>query len=72
MPWCEVTSVVKRLFLAQAANGTFNPNANDPDRGLHYDVESSQEILGLKFAVVEVIVRSMLGQNLELLSQGGG
>lgn len=71
MPWSEVASVIKRVYPKQVADGTFNPKADDPDRVVHYDVQSSQEILGFNFAGIEVMVRSVLDQYLELSDRSG-
>jgi nucleoside-diphosphate-sugar epimerase len=60
--WQDVVPVIKEQFPDAVAKGIINPKAEDPSGVGHFDVSSSEKALGFKFAGVDEMVKSVVGQ----------
>ncbi len=66
-PWEDVVPIIKRQFPEAVEKGTLTPKVEDENSIAHYDVSSSEKALGFKFAGLEEIVKSVVGQYLTLV-----
>lgn len=70
MPWSKFVPIIERQFPDAVREGILKPDARDADRLTYFDVESSERALGYKFAGAEEMVRSVVGQYLDLVRVG--
>lgn len=68
VPWKEAVRVIERLCPEAIQQGVLVPKAEDPEITANFDVGSSEETLGFRFAGIEEMVRSVAGQYMELLA----
>ncbi|OCT50725.1 putative oxidoreductase [Cladophialophora carrionii] len=67
--WVDVEKVVKKLFPGEVESGILPLGGECPDWGLHFDSSKTTERLGLHFHGIEDMVKSLVGQYVELVEK---
>ena len=67
IPWEDIVDVIKKLYPDAVAKGILKPEMKDQNFIERYDVASTEDKLGYKFAEPEVMVKSVVGQYLQLV-----
>ena len=67
MPWQDVVPIIKKAFPDAVAEGILKPEMKDQNLIERYEVSSTEEALGYKFAGVEHMVKAVVGQYLEFV-----
>jgi len=70
--WPEVENVVKKLFPKEVENGVLPLGGECPTWGQGYDSSKSTERLGVEFHGIEDMVKSLVGQYVELVEKEKG
>jgi nucleoside-diphosphate-sugar epimerase len=65
--WEDVVPVIKKLFPDAVAKGVLKPAMKDKSPAPKFDVASSEEALGFKFAGPEEYVKSVVGQYVDFV-----
>ena len=66
IPWSDFVPIIQKQFPDAVAKGTITPKSEDENALGKYDVASSENALGFKFAGANEIVKSVVGQYVEL------
>ncbi|KAJ9611527.1 hypothetical protein H2200_004711 [Cladophialophora chaetospira] len=69
VPWVEVEKAVKKLFPKEVENGILPLGGECPDRIMHLDSSKTTERLGVQFHGIEDMVKSLVGQYVELVEK---
>ncbi len=72
VPWVEVETVVKKLFPMEIENGILPLGGETPDRPMEFDSSKTTERLGIEFHGIEDMVKSLVGQYVELVKKERG
>jgi nucleoside-diphosphate-sugar epimerase len=72
VPWLEVEKVAKKLFPKEVENGTLPLGGEQPDWDAGFDSSKTTEKLGVQFHGIEDMVKSLVGQYVELLEKEKG
>ena len=67
--WAEVEKVVKTLFPKEVENGILPLGGETPDRPMGFDSSKTTERLGIEFHGIEEMVKSLVGQYVELVEK---
>lgn len=68
--WKDVVPIIERLFPEAVREGVIRPEVRDESFLTYWDVEESERKLRFRFAGVEEMVRSVVGQYVELVGKG--
>lgn len=66
IPWQDFVPIIKNQFPEAIASSVLKPKVEDENMTAEYDVRSSEEALGFKFAGVDEMVKSVVGQYVKL------
>lgn len=69
IPWAQIADIIERNYSDEVSAGILRPTKGQPDWLTHFDVRSSEDALGFRFSGGEEMVRSVVGQYLQLLRQ---
>lgn len=64
--WTEIDPIVKKLFPKEVETGVFPLGGEQPGSGVGFDASKTVEKLGVQFHGLEDMVRSLIGQFVEL------
>ncbi|KIW71056.1 hypothetical protein PV04_03271 [Phialophora macrospora] len=67
--WVEVEKVVKKLFPKEVESGILPLGGECPDWAMHIDPSKTTERLGVEFHGIEDMVKSLVGQYVELVKK---
>lgn len=67
VPWDEFAGIIERLYPEEVKAGVLKPAKGQADVLMNFDVSSSEQALGFKFAGPEGMVKSVVDQYLSLL-----
>ena len=69
IPWDEFVPVIKRLYPDAVEKGILKPKMEDQNYIERYDVSAAEKALGFKFAGPEEMVKSVVGQYVNLVGE---
>lgn len=69
VPWAEVEKVARKLFPKEVESGILPLGGECPDRSLDFDSSKTTEKFGVQFHGIEDMVRSLVGQYVEMVER---